>query len=199
MGARSRDWRAVRWAAAKEKQRQCLLRTRRDGNEKKKAAKHRVASAIGFPHETSEAFRVGRGGAAERAKRSARQSDERCEACDDEQSNPVMSREGHFAHFFAREKVGRVGTRNTLIRFAVGKPPSSLPPLSRCDSSRKRHRISLSGKAARAIVFPLRGGSHWRVDGNHCSSCDSDQMRKISAHTSSAFSSASGSVALPSA
>ena len=30
-----------------------------------------------------------------------------------------MSREGHFAHFFAREKVGRVGTRNTLIRFTL--------------------------------------------------------------------------------
>jgi len=47
MGARSRHWRAVRWAAAKEKQRQCLLRTRRDGNEKRNAAQ--TAGALAKP------------------------------------------------------------------------------------------------------------------------------------------------------
>ena len=51
--------------------------TRRDGNEKRNAAK--TAGALAKP----KAF--------------------------------PMQAEGRFAHFFAREKVGRVGTRNTLI------------------------------------------------------------------------------------
>ena len=43
--AKSTDLSNRAGTAVHEKQRQCLLRTRRDGNEKKKAAKHRVASA----------------------------------------------------------------------------------------------------------------------------------------------------------
>ena len=52
---------------------------------------HRIDPAsIGFPHETSKAFRVGRGGATERRSSTAKRCCERCEVCDDDVAAPPL-------------------------------------------------------------------------------------------------------------